>query len=382
MKFDVLQRDGRARRGRLELAHGVVETPNFMPVGTRASVKTVDAGDLEDLGVQMVLANTYHLMLRPGDELIGRLGGLHGFMGWDRPILTDSGGYQVFSLGPDVDEAGVAFRSTYDGAEVFLTPERAVEVQERLGSDIAMMLDVLVGLPAPRPKVEDAMERTLRWGARALDVHRRDDQVLFGIVQGGVDLELRARSARRTAELGFPGFGIGGLAVGESLDERNAALEVVDEVLPVEKPRYTMGLGDTRGLVDAISRGMDLFDCVWPTRLARHGKVLTAAGDFSIKRAEFRDDTAPLDAACTCPVCHRVSRAYVRHLFTTKEPTGLRLLTLHNVAYTVGLLARARAAIEAGRYDEFRAGVLRARNSLDGSDMATMRHRPRQEGSR
>lgn len=382
MKFRVLHRDGRARRGRLDLAHGTVETPNFMPVGTRASVKMVDAGDLEDLGVQMVLANTYHLMLRPGDQLVERAGGLHRFMGWDRPILTDSGGYQVFSLGPDVDESGVAFRSTYDGSAVFLTPEGAVEIQQRLGADVAMMLDVLVGLPSPRSKVEQAMERTLRWGARALAVHRRDDQVLFGIVQGGVDLELRARSAEATAGLGFPGFGIGGLAVGETLGERNAALEVVDDRLPADKPRYTMGLGDTRGLLDAMARGMDLFDCVWPTRLARHGKVLTAAGDFSIKRAEFRDDTAPLDPTCGCPTCRRVSRAYVRHLFTTKEPTGLRLLTVHNIAYTVGLLARAREAIEAGTYDRFRSLTLSARNSLDANDVATMQHRSRQEGSR
>ena len=268
--------DGPARSGTLHTPHGDVPTPAFMAVGTRGTVRGVGAEDLESLGADIVLANTYHLMLRPGAEVVAGLGEIHGFMAWQRPILTDSGGFQVFSLDPDVDEEGVRFRSSYDGSPVALTPEGAVAVQESLGSDIAMMLDVLVGLPSSRAVVTAAMERTLRWAARALAAKRRDDRALFGIVQGGVDPELRRRSAEETAALGFPGFGIGGLAVGEDPGERNAAIDVVTSVLPADAPRYVMGLGDTEGLLDAVARGCDLFDCVIPTRLARHGKVLAS----------------------------------------------------------------------------------------------------------
>ncbi|MBT8197231.1 MAG: tRNA guanosine(34) transglycosylase Tgt, partial [Acidimicrobiia bacterium] len=279
--------DGSARSGVLSTPHGDVPTPAFMPVGTRGTVKTVDVADLRAVGASMVLANTYHLMLRPGHEVVAGLGGLHGFMAWDGPILTDSGGYQVFSLDPRLDESGVTFKSTYDGSTVELTPEGAVEVQQKLGADIAMVLDHLVGLPADRDQVRDAMERTLRWSERALAAHTRTDQALFGIVQGGVDPELRAESARRTAELGVAGFGIGGLSVGEAEADRNRAIEVTVDNLPADKVRYTMGLGDTDGIIEAISRGVDLFDCVLPTRLARHGKAITRTGDISIKRAEW-----------------------------------------------------------------------------------------------
>jgi queuine tRNA-ribosyltransferase len=367
MKFDIRSRDGAARTGLLTTPHGVVSTPAFMPVGTRGTVKTLDGTDLVSLGIQMVLANTYHLMLRPGDEVVRDVGGLHAFMGWQGPILTDSGGYQVFSLDARVDETGVGFRSSYDGSWVELTPETAVAVQEHLGSDIAMMLDVLVGLPAPRERVQWAMELTLRWASRAVASRTRGDQALFGIVQGGADPELRASSAARTAALGFDGYGLGGLSVGEPEDERNRAIEVVVRELPDERVRYMMGLGDTRGMLDAISRGVDLFDCVWPTRLARHGKVLTPDGDYSIRRSAFLRSVEPLDAGCRCPTCRTYSRGYLRHLLLTREPTGLRLLTLHNLAYTVSLMQQVRAAIEAGSFTSFRSDVL-ARRVSDASD--------------
>lgn len=354
-------RDGAARTGVLSTPHGDVATPAFMPVGTRGSVKTVDVDDLEAIGAQIVLANTYHLMLRPGAETVSALGELHGFTGWKGPILTDSGGYQVLSLQPAVHEEGVTFRSTYDGAPVLLTPERAVAVQEMLGSDIAMMLDVPVPLPSTREDAVAAMERTLRWAKRAVEAKTRGDRALFGIVQGGAEPDLRARAAGEIAALDFPGFGIGGLAVGESASQRDVALAAAIPELPHERVRYVMGLGDTEGILAAVARGVDLFDCVIPTRLARHGKALTRNGDLSIQRAEWAGDGRPLDEACTCPTCRRYSRGYLRHLHTTKEPTGNRLLTLHNLTYTFDLMAGIRQAIATGRFAEFRAGVLAAR---------------------
>jgi queuine tRNA-ribosyltransferase len=355
--------DGTARLGVLTTPHGEVATPNFMPVGTRASVRALDSRDLVEVGSQMVLANTYHLMLRPGAETVAELGGLHSFMGWSGAILTDSGGYQVFSLEPQVDEEGAAFRSTYDGTRVKLTPEEAVRIQEDLGADIAMVLDVCIGLPAPRPAVEVAMDRTLRWAERALAVHERRDQALFGIVQGGIDDELRARSAAATVALGFAGFGIGGLSVGESADDRNRALEVVVAELPPGKPRYTMGLGDSEGVLDAVARGVDLFDCVWPTRLARHGRVLTPNGDFNLKRSEHRRSELPLQAGCTCHTCSTYTRAYLRHLLTTRELSVHRLLSLHNLAYTMRLMQDVRSEIADGRFAEFRASTIARRLS-------------------
>ncbi len=364
--FEALTADGGARAGTLHTAHGTVATPGFMPVGTRATVKTLDVRDLAECGAEMVLANTYHLMLRPGAERVAGLGGLHGFMAWDGPILTDSGGYQVFSLAPKVDEGGVSFKSTYDGSAVYLSPEDAVAIQELLGSDIAMVLDVLVGLPAPRDVVAGAMERTLRWAERSRDVQRRPDQALFGIVQGGIDPELRAASARATADIGFPGFGIGGLAVGETLAQRNLALEAAFAELPTDKVRYVMGLSDTDGVLDAVARGADLFDCVWPTRLARHGKVLSRDGDFAIRRTEHADDRRPIDEQCRCLTCTHYSRGYLRHLRLTEELLGLRLLSIHNLTYTLELMAETRAAIGAGRFAEYRATVQRRRVSGNG----------------
>ena len=358
--------DGRARAGVLTTGHGPVATPTFMPVGTRGAVRGVDPRDLAEVGTQMVLANTYHLMLRPGDRLVEAMGGLARFTGWNGPTLTDSGGYQVFSLNPRLDEDGVLFRSTYDGSAVRLTPESAVGVQERIGADVAMTLDHLVGLPAPREVVRDAMERTLRWSARAAAVHVSADQALFGIVQGGVDAELRAESARRTAELGFPGFGIGGLSVGESVVERNAALDVVAGELPADRPRYVMGLGDTEGVLDAVERGYDLFDCVLPTRLARHGKVLSRLGDYSVRRVEFSAAERPIDPDCGCLTCRNHSLAYLRHLRVTGELLGQRLLSIHNLSYILGVLSGARKAIVAGGFTPFRAELTASR----------VRHRP------
>ena len=346
--------EGRARMGVLHTAHGSVPTPAFMPVGTRGAVKTVDAADLEGIGTDIVLANTYHLMLRPGADLVEALGGLHGFMSWPAPILTDSGGYQVFSLEPQITEDGAVFKSSYDGARVELTPETAIAVQESLGSDIAMALDVLVGLPAAHEIIEQAMHRTLRWSDRTLAARTRSDQAIFGIVQGGTDPTLRARSAAETAAREFDGFGIGGLSVGESGAERAVALDAVIGELPDDRGRYVMGVGDTEGLLDAIGRGVDLFDCVLPTRLGRHGKALHPDGDFSIKRAEWAAADGPIDDECGCPTCLRHSRAYLRHLFVTRETLGPRLMTLHNLWYTLRLVADARAAIAGGKYRGFR----------------------------
>ena len=357
--------DGAARTGMLGTPHGEIPTPAFMPVGTRGTVKTLDTEDLERCGADIVLANTYHLMLRPGADTVAALGELHGFMSWQRPVLTDSGGYQVFSLNPKVDEQGVAFRSIYDGALVELTPERAVAVQETLGSDIAMVLDVLIGLPAGEQETRVAMERTLRWAARSLAAKTRNDRALWGIVQGGSDPALRVRSAAATAALGFTGFGIGGLSVGETPQARNLAVEAVVAELPVAAPRYVMGLGDTEGILDCVARGIDLFDCVLPTRLARHGKVLSRRGDFSIKRAEWADSTEPIDEECRCVACRRYSRGYVRHLFVTKEFLGPRLLSLHNLTYTLDLMVSIRAAIANQSFEDFRADTVDARSSIN-----------------
>ena len=357
--------DGKARTGWLETPHGRVRTPAFMPVGTKAAVKAVDTDDLEAVGAEMILANTYHLMLRPGADLIADLGGLHGFMGWDRPILTDSGGFQIFSLAPELDEAGAAFKSVYDGSTIHITPEDAVGIQERLGADIAMALDVCVGLPSPREAVDTEMRRTLRWAERSLEAHSREDQALFGIVQGGVDDDLRGESARETAAMGFAGFGIGGLSVGESAEDRNRSLDIAFAGLPDDKPRYVMGLGDSDGLLDAIGRGADMFDCVIPTRVARHGKALSRTGDFNINQVRFEADGGPIDPDCACHTCRNHSKAYLRHLIRANELSAHRLLSIHNLQYTFDLVSAAGAAITEGRLGDFVAGVRRKRQ--DGS---------------
>ena len=356
-------RDGEARSGWLDTPHGRIATPAFMPVGTRAAVKAVDSLDLTGVGAEIVLANTYHLMLRPGSSRIAALGGLHRFMAWDGPVLTDSGGFQIFSLEPVIEESGARFRSVYDGSSVELTPEDAVRIQEEMAPDIAMALDVCVGLPAPTEVVEAELERTLRWAERCLRAHSRPDQALFGIVQGGIDPDLRAKSAAQTAALGFPGFGIGGLSVGEDREDRHLALEASFAELPEAKPRYVMGLGDTDGLLEAIARGADMFDCVLPTRLARHGKVLTRKGDFSLRNAESDADDRPIDDTCLCHTCRTYSRGYLRHLVRVKELSAHRLLTIHNLRYTLDVVAAARLAIQSGGLSEFVAGVAQTRSN-------------------
>ena len=336
-----------------------------MPVGTRASVRTLSSVDMEDLGAEIMLGNTYHLMLRPGAGLIAELGDLHGFMAWPAHVLTDSGGYQIFSLEPKVSDEGAVFRSTYDGSTHHLTPESAADIQRLLGADIQMVLDVCPALPATDAVVRGAVDRTTHWArrGRAAFLAGRDagttdaqrSQAQFGIVQGGVDLDLRRQSAERTVEIGFDGYGIGGLSVGEPRDQMLPALDVATAVLPADQPRYLMGVGDPIGFVEGIARGVDMFDCVLPTRYARHGTILTDAGRLNLRNAEHERSPGPLDPGCSCPVCARWSRAYLRHLLRVQEPTAARLLTIHNVHWCLELMRRARRAIAAGTFEDLRA---------------------------
>ena len=356
--IDVEAVDGAARAGTMTTARGTVATPCFMPVGTRGAVKTLSSADLDLLGVEVVLANTYHLMLRPGAGTVAALGGLHRFTGFQGHFLTDSGGFQVFSLQPAVDDDGVTFRSTYDGSTHRLTPEAAVGVQEAIGADIQMVLDVCLPLPSAPEALRVAVDRTAVWAARAQAARRHPTQALFGIVQGGTDEALRRESARRTVDLGFDGFGIGGLSVGETRPELLEALAATLGELPGDRPRYLMGVGDPVTLVEAIALGVDLFDCVLPTRAARHGTVLTAGGRLNLRNARHATDGGPLDPACPCATCAGWSRGYLRHLLGVGEPTAARLLTVHNLHWTLDLVRRCRAAIVAGCFAEVRREVL------------------------
>ncbi|HYI67932.1 MAG TPA: tRNA guanosine(34) transglycosylase Tgt [Candidatus Limnocylindrales bacterium] len=351
---------GRARLGRIDTAHGVVETPEFMPVGTQASVKSLTPGDLHDARAQMILGNTYHLNLRPTAERIARLGGLHRFMAWDGPILTDSGGFQVFSLADlrRVDDDGVTFTSHLDGSTHRLTPERAMEVQALLGSDIAMAFDQLVDPAQPRAEVADAMDRTHRWAERSLAARGRPDQAVFGIIQGGVDPELRRASVAAISELPFDGIAVGGLSVGESKSEMSATLEVVADALGDDpRPRYLMGVGSPADFFAAVEHGIDLFDCVLPTRVARTGQVWTDAGRLNLRNSRFQDDPEPIDPSCACDACRNHSRAYLAHLFRARELLAYRLATLHNVTWTLALLRRLRASLADGTFAELREGI-------------------------
>ncbi|MBI3932516.1 MAG: tRNA guanosine(34) transglycosylase Tgt [Acidobacteria bacterium] len=356
LSFEVEARSGRARAGRLVTPHGPVETPAFMPVGTAGAVKAVTRQDLEAVGAQILLANTYHLMLRPGDALVARLGGLHGFTGWKGPFLTDSGGYQVFSLADlrELTEEGVRFRSHVDGSPHLLTPERSVEVQMNLGADLAMAFDECPPYPAPREAVEEATARTTRWAERSRAAHRRTDQWLFGIVQGGVHLDLRERSARELLGMGFPGHAIGGLSVGEPKGDRDRVLDHLDPILPTAKPRYLMGVGTPEDLVEGVARGVDLFDCVLPTRNGRNGQLFTSRGRVSIRNARYREDPLPPDPDCPCYTCRTASRAYLRHLHLAGEITAATLLTIHNLFFYLDTLRRMRQSILLGRFEEFR----------------------------
>jgi queuine tRNA-ribosyltransferase len=366
--FTVTHRDGDARRGEMTTPHGTVETPAFMPVGTRGAVKAVTAQQLQDLGAQIILGNTYHLYLKPGDDLIARCGGLHRFMGWERPILTDSGGYQIFSLAAmrRIREEGSEFRSHLDGSLHHLTPERATEIQAQLGSDIAMVLDECIATPAPAGTARDAMERSIRWGRRGRDrfLQLRDapgtivvtnpGQAQFGIVQGGTHLELRTESVQATVEIGFDAYAIGGLSVGEPAAVMYEVVAHTAARLPADRPRYLMGSGMPDDLIESVARGVDLFDCVLPTRNARNGQLFTREGPLSIKNARFADDMLPPDPACGCYTCGRFSRAYLRHLFMAGEMTGATLNTVHNLYFYLDTMKRIREAILFGTFEQLR----------------------------
>jgi len=371
LSFEVVARDGRARAGLLKTPHGIVETPVFMPVGTAAAVKAVRARDLEEVGAQIVLANTYHLMLRPGDAVVRDLGGLHGFTGWKRPFLTDSGGYQVFSLKSlrRLDEQGVVFQSHLDGSTHELTPERSMEVQMNLGADVVMAFDECPPWPSPREAVAESALRTARWAERSRAAHTRADQWLFGIVQGGVFLDLREKSARETMALGFPGHAIGGVSVGEPKEDRLRVLDHLDPILPETKPRYLMGVGTPEDLVEGVARGIDMFDCVLPTRNARNGQLFTRRGRLSIRNARFRDDPRPPDPDCPCPTCRSTSRAYLRHLHQAGEMTAATLMTVHNLFVYLDIMRAMRQSIRLCRFEEFRSVTLRtlAATEADGS---------------
>jgi queuine tRNA-ribosyltransferase len=359
--FDLLASDGRARAGLLHTPHGDVPTPAFMPVGTQATVKAVSPRDLRDLGVPIVLANTYHLYLRPGDERIARLGGLHAFMGWDGPILTDSGGFQVFSLATQrkLDPDGVTFRSHIDGSEHRFTPEKVIAIQENLGADIMVCLDECAA-PDDHDYSVQALARTHAWAARCRAAKMRADQALFCVVQGGVFADLREQSARFLTGLGFDGTAIGGLSVGETKEQMHAVLDVLDPLLPTGQPRYLMGVGTPGDLLEGVARGIDMFDCVLPTRLARNGGALTRSGRLNLRNARFADDAGPIESGCACYACTRFSRAYVRHLVTANEILGAHLLTLHNLHLMLTIAREIREAIMAGRFTAYREGLWEA----------------------
>jgi queuine tRNA-ribosyltransferase len=359
--FSVTATDGAARAGLLRTAHGDVPTPAFMPVGTKATVKTVDPDELRALGTTILLGNTYHLHFRPTEDLIAELGGLHHFMGWDGPILTDSGGFQVFSLRDTiaaVDDDGVTFNSVYDGSPERFTPETVAAIQAKLGSDIAMCLDICPPADVPRAELAEAVRRTTLWASRQLAAPRAEGQLLFGIAQGAADPELRRRSIAEIAQLGFDGHALGGLAIGE---ERGLMFETTAWAaveLPADRPRYFMGIGDPEGVLEVIERGIDMFDCVLPTRTARTGSALTWEGRLNLRNARFARDPKPLDESCPCAACSRFSRAYLRHLINQEELLGLRLLSLHNLRFLIDLTANARAAIEQGRLAAYKSEAL------------------------
>jgi queuine tRNA-ribosyltransferase len=380
--FSVKTTHGAARLGECRTAHGVFHTPAFMPVGTQGTVKALRHCELEDAGAEIMLSNTYHLLLRPGDELIARRGGLHRFIGWNRPILTDSGGYQVFSLADRcaITEEGADFRSHLDGAQQMLTPERATDVQARLGSDIAMVLDECLAFPATHEAAASSMRRSIRWaerGRRRMMELRAGDvdavqisnpgQAQFGIVQGGVFEDLRAESADSTAAIGFEGYAIGGLSVGEPKEEMYSVTETVARRLPSDRPRYLMGAGTPEDLVECVARGVDMFDCVMPTRNARNGQLFTSQGRVNIRNARYAEDDRPLDPACQCYTCRHHSRAYLRHLFMSKEMTAGALNTLHNLSFYLDTMRRIRDAIAFRTFDSFRQEFLvsASRLSLD-----------------
>lgn len=348
-----------ARAGMLVTPHGKVDTPVFMPVGTRATVKSMTPEELEEIGAQIILSNTYHLYLRPGFDIIEQAGGIHRFMNWRRPILTDSGGFQIASLSETltVSDEGVAFRSIFDGSAHFFTPESVMEIEQSIGADIIMVLDQCSRWPAEYEEVKEASRRTTTWAKRSKAVHRRGDQALFGIVQGGTFMDLRQDSARELVALDFPGYAVGGLSVGEPFEDTREVLEGTVKLLPEDKPRYLMGLGSPQELMEAIAMGVDMFDSVLPTRVARNGLALTSTGRLNMRNAQYAADFRPLDESCGCYVCRNYTRAYIRHLTNLSEILGARLMTYHNLYYVISLVYAAREAIIQGEFDEFRRRV-------------------------
>ncbi|MFW5966344.1 MAG: tRNA guanosine(34) transglycosylase Tgt [Persicimonas sp.] len=360
--FELEATDGRARAGTVQTTHGEIETPVFMPVGTKATVKAMTPEDLTDeIGAQIILGNTYHLYLRPGLEIIDAHGGLHGFMSWERPILTDSGGYQVFSLEDlrTIEEDGVEFRDHIEGSKHMFTPERVIEIQETLGSDIMMAFDECPALPCSDEYMRESLERTTRWERRCLEARTRSDCALFGIVQGGTSREFRERHAEQICAMPFEGFAIGGLSVGESIEKMYETVEFTAPMMPEDKPRYLMGVGKPDDLIESIARGVDMFDCVIPTRNARNGQCFTSIGVVNIRNAPYKDDLGPLDPRCRCYTCQNFTRAYLRHLHKSREILASRLCTLHNLTYFSSLMRQARSAILEGRFEEFRASYYR-----------------------
>ena len=355
MKFELLNGSAGPRRGRITFPRGTIETPAFMPVGTYGSVKAMTPEELEDLGAQIVLGNTFHLMLRPGTEIIQLHGDLHNFMHWQKPILTDSGGFQVFSLAKlrKITEEGVSFNSPFDGAKVMLTPEKSMQVQRELGSDIVMIFDECTPYPATLEQAEASMALSLRWAARSKLAHGDNPSALFGIVQGGMYADLRKISAEGLVNIGFDGYAIGGLSVGEPVDERNHVLEATTPHLPQSQPRYLMGVGTPSDIIESVRRGIDMFDCVIPTRHARTGFLYTSQGILKIRNARYQKDTRPLDENCQCYTCRHYSRAYLRHLDKCQEILGSRLNTLHNLYYYQQLMREIRSAIEQDRIDDY-----------------------------
>jgi queuine tRNA-ribosyltransferase len=390
-------RESKARRGRLITTHGIIETPAFMPIGTQGSVKAVSPRELRELNAQIVLGNTYHLFVRPGLDVIEHFGGLHNFMSWDGPLLTDSGGFQIFSLAKlrKITEEGVEFQNHIDGSRAFISPEIAMEIQAKLGSDIVMMLDECIPYPCEYEYAAQSAELTTRWAERCnrwrkenaqrstLTAQYRTEeatvsqlstinsQLLFGIVQGGTFENLRRASAQAIVQLDFDGYAIGGVSVGEPEEEMMRAVESVEPFLPPDKPRYAMGLGTPPQMLEMIARGMDMFDCVLPTRLARNGTVFTAAGTLNLKNAEFALDKRPIDEACACPACREFTRGYIRHLIKAEEILGLRLITLHNLHFYLNLMSRARSEIESGAFNQFRKTFVagyRTRDAVAAND--------------
>ena len=348
--------DTAARTGKIKTGHGVIDTPVFMPVGTQATVKSMTPDELKEIDAQIILGNTYHLYLRPGEKLIAKAGGLHEFMNWDLNILTDSGGFQVFSLSDlrEIKEEGVYFQSHLDGSRHFISPEKSIEIQNYLGSDIVMAFDECPAADSDYDYVKKSLERTVRWAQRSKDAMNNDGQALFGIIQGGLFRDLREKSVKEMLEIGFPGYALGGLSVGEEKEEMLKVLDYTTPILPTNHPRYLMGVGAPEDLIEGVMRGIDMFDCVLPTRIARHGSVFTSEGQITVRNAKYKDDFSPLDHECDCYVCKNYSRAYIRHLLKRNEILGVRLTSYHNLYFLINLMKRMREAIHNDSLLEFR----------------------------